>query len=195
MQSTKKLLNEQELISLLLKNNNIKTIVDIASSLGMKNWYLAAGALSQTYWNYLHGFNLDEHIKDYDLVYFDSEHNSYEDEDLIIKKATTLFSTLAIDVEIRNQARVHLWYKDKFGRDIDPYNSTEDAIDSWPTTATAVGLTKNASGEYQLYSSFGISDLVSGIIRPNKKLVDQKVYEDKTARWKSIWDGLEIMPW
>jgi hypothetical protein len=35
---------------------------------------------------------------------------------------------------------VHLWYAEKFGNVLAPYTSTEDAITTFPTTATAIGV-------------------------------------------------------
>jgi hypothetical protein len=46
---------------------------------------------------------------------------------------------IAFGIDVKNEARVHLWYKSHFGYDIPPYHSVEEAMDSWPTTATAVG--------------------------------------------------------
>lgn len=80
----------------------------------MPNWYIAAGILSQTVWNHLHGFESDANIKDIDLVYFDPD-TSYEAEDKYIQRGKDLFGDLQVDVEIRNQARVYLWYEDHFG--------------------------------------------------------------------------------
>src|ERR1700730_3374080 len=37
-------------------------------------------------------------------------------------------------------ARVHLWYEDRFGYALKPYLSSADAIATFPTTATAVGV-------------------------------------------------------
>lgn len=49
-----------------------------AAILNLPNWYLAAGALSQTIWNKLSSLPPDTGISDYDLVYFDDSNLSYE---------------------------------------------------------------------------------------------------------------------
>lgn len=36
--------------------------------------------------------------------------------------------------------RIHMWYEAKFGYQITPYTSTAEAITTFPTTATAIGL-------------------------------------------------------
>jgi len=165
-----------------------------APSLKLKNWYLGAGCISQTVWNELHGFQPEQHIKDYDLVYFDSSDLSYGAENSFIEQGASMFKDLGVKVEIRNEARVHLWYKDHFGQAIEPYRSCEDAISSWPTTATSVGVT-TGSGEFRVFAPFGLSDLFAMVVRPNKRQVTKEVYMEKASRWASIWPRLDVIRW
>ena len=130
------------------QNPIIGAILQRAPELQMPNWYLGAGCLAQTVWNGLHGFPAAQHIKDYDLVYFDAADTSYDGEDAYIRRGAHVFADLPAEIEIRNQARVHLWYAQHFGYPIRPYTSVEDAIDSWPTTATSLGITCDVRGEW-----------------------------------------------
>ena len=52
----------------LSRNQVIAEILQKAPSLAMANWYLGAGCIAQTVWNFLHGFEPTFGIKDYDLV-------------------------------------------------------------------------------------------------------------------------------
>jgi uncharacterized protein len=177
----------------LLKNTTIAEVLKIAPELGLPHWYLGAGAIAQTAWNELHGYPLEHGIKDCDLVYFDPD-TSPQAQDVFIEKGKKLFASLPIPVEITNEARVYLWYKAEFGKDIKPYQSTEDAINTWPTTATAIGVRyKNAN--FQVYAPYGLDDLLGMIVRPNKTLVSKEVYEKKAERWRKVWPKLEIVAW
>ena len=49
-----------------------------------------------------------KNIKDYDIFYFNAEDTSYEAGDVMVKDAAVLFGDRNIEVEVRNQARVHL---------------------------------------------------------------------------------------
>ena len=49
-----------------------------------------------------------ESIKDFDIFYFNAKDSSYEAADVVIKEAAVLFGDRNIEVEVRNQARVHL---------------------------------------------------------------------------------------
>lgn len=195
----------ERLASYLLTNQNVAAILERAPRLKAKDWYLGAGCISQTVWNRIHGFSSEKSIKDYDLVYFDGSDLSYEAEDSVIRDGNSLFGDLGVKVEIRNQARVHLWYQNHFGMPFErldgagnalgAYLSVEDAIASWPTTATSVGVRMDGEERYVVYAPFGLDDVFNMIVRPNKRGVSKEVYQEKASRWKSLWPRLEVVPW
>lgn len=176
-------------------NSAITAILDRVPPLKMKNWYLGAGCISQTVWNEMHGFPPGAHIKDYDLIYFDESDLSYEAEDSNIKAAGEAFRDLGVAVEVKNEARVHLWYENHFGYPIQPYRSSEDAIASWPTTATCVGVRRDDEGRFMVYAPFGLQDLFDMIVRPNKRQTTKEVYLEKANRWASLWPDLSVILW
>jgi uncharacterized protein len=178
---------------ILAKSKTISTVLELAPQLELPNWYLGAGAICQTVWNELHGFPLEQGIKDCDLVYFDEDTNA-QAQDRFIHKGKELFANLPLEVELTNEARVHLWYKQEVGKEIRPYTSTEDAINTWPTTASSVGV-RYENGKFLVYAPFGLNDMFSMIARPNKTLITHKVYEEKVTRWKSHWPRLQVIPW
>lgn len=120
-----------EIISLALKR---------AKQLNIDNYYIGAGCVTQTVWNYLSNYPLDYGIKDIDFIYFDNVNLDIESENRVVLQVKQLYSDLGIEIDVKNQARVHLWYKDHFGYSIEPYTSIESAINTWPTTATAIGV-------------------------------------------------------
>jgi hypothetical protein len=168
-------------------------ILSKASDLKMKNWYLGAGCISQTVWNYKFGLDLNNGINDYDLVYFDESDTSYEAEDKYIQEGKKLFGD--IPVEIRNQARVHLWYKKHFGGEIDQYKSAEDAISTWPTTSNAIGIRIDEGGNFKIFSPFGLDDLMGLVVRANKTKITKEIYMKKVDRWTKVWPKLTVIPW
>ena len=171
----------------------------------MPNWYLGAGCIAQTVWNALHGFEPTRYIEDYDLVYFHSTDLSEEMEGRCIRKAQATMADLGVNVDVKNEARVHLWYKKHFGEPIRPYTSIEDAIASWPTTATSVGVRSQGNGSLRVYAPFGLSDLFSMIVRPNKRQVEyflrrddstsREVYVQKAEKWTKLWPRLSVLHW
>lgn len=187
--------NTEQLLEILEKNKSVQLILERAKEIGMSNWYLGAGGIVQTAWNVKNGFDPENGIKDYDLVYYDADNTSYEAEDVFIQKGREVFKDIPVLVEIRNQARVHLWYEKHFGKPIGQYKSVEEAISTWPTTATSIGVRKDADGKFQIYAPFGLDDLLGMVIRANKSLITEKIYQDKVDRWIKIWTNLKIIPW
>lgn len=162
-----------------------------AREFALPSWYLGAGAIAQTVWNQLHGFDPTHGIKDYDLVFFDSHDLSAENEERI---EVTARRDLGVDVDVKNEARVHLWYDTVFGRTIPPYLSTEHAISTWPTTASSVGA-RYEEDRFIVCAPFGLRDLFSMTVRANPTLIDRRVYEAKVARWSAMWPRLTVLPW
>lgn len=179
---------------MLKKNKTLQVILDRAGSLGMRDWYLGAGCISQTVWNILHGFDPEHAIKDYDLVYYDASDISKEGQERFIQKAKELFEDLPVEIEIVNEARVHLWIEEEFGYAIDQYKSVEEAISTWPTTITCVGITRS-NGKMRVYATFGLTDVFNMVLRPNKKLVTEEVYMNKVQKWTKVWPKLKVVGW
>jgi hypothetical protein len=144
-------------------------------------------------WNLRHGYSPDQGIKDYDLVYFDPDLN-LDAERRIEQELSDRLAAFGIELDVKNEAWVHIWYAERFGNTIDPYVSTEDAISTWPTTASCVGVRRDQDG-FVVCAPFGLADLLGMVARPNKKVVTKAVYEEKTSRWTSRWPRLTVLPW
>lgn len=177
----------------IVTNPLVVTILERAGALGLPG-YLTAGGLFQTVWNVLHGLPPTHGIQDYDLFYFDGSDTSWEAEDLAIRRGAAAFGDLGVPVEIRNQARVHLWYPEKFGFPCDPFRTCEDGIDSFAMTTCCVA-TRRVAGALRTYAPHGFSDLFNLVLRPNPVRAPRAVYEEKARRWMAAWPGLRAMPW
>lgn len=185
----------ERLREILAVNSVLMEVVSRAKLIELPGWYLTAGCVFQTVWNVLTGRAPETGIKDYDLVYFDASDLSWAAEDAVIRAGAAVFDDLPAEVEIRNEARVHLWYEQKFGVPCQPYARTEDAIDSFPAIATCVGIRELADGSWQVYAPYGLDDMFGLVVRPNPVLAPRTTYETKTARWKRSWPELTVHPW
>ena len=188
-------LNEQlkDLEEILFKNKTLKEILTRLEKSNLKNYYVGAGAINQTIFNYLHNFKIDANIKDYDIIYYD-EDLSYEKEDLVIKYIKELLKDIDVDVDIKNEARVHLWYNMKYNDNRKPYTSLEDAISRWGTTITCIGV-RLEDGNLIVDAPYGLNDLFNMIIRPVKIDFKEEDYNKKVEKWKKNWPKLTIIPW
>jgi uncharacterized protein len=162
-------------------------------NLGLPDWYFGAGGVAQTVWNVLHGFEPADGIKDYDLVYFDPTDLSVNGERRV-EEVRARLADVGVTPDVKNEARVHLWYEDRFGRPIQPYRSSGEAIATWPTTASSVGV-RYRGNDFVVCAPFGLTDLFHMIARPNKTIVSREVYEEKVARWSARWPQLTVVPW
>lgn len=187
-------LQVKSLIRIVLKNPFNKKILQSNPFSQNVNWYLGAGCICQSVWNFLSNKKPETGIKDYDIVYFDSKDISKDAEVKEQKRIRKLFSDLPIEVDVVNEARVHTWFEKDFGQKIDPLTSCEDAINKWPTTTTAVGINK-IGNRFNVYAPYGLNDLFGMVVRPNKPSVIKWVYEKKVEKWTKIWQGLEVIPW
>lgn len=179
----------------LERNTTLQEVLRRAAAMNLPGWYLAAGALTQTVWNMVTDQPPETGIDDYDLIYFDGSDLSWEAEDKVIQAGAEIFSDLPTRVEIRNQARVHLWYPEKFGMPCPRHMSTEGAILTWLSGTALVGVRLLPDGDLKVFAPWGFTDILNLAVRPNPISGDKTVYEKKAARWKSIWPGLTVIPW
>lgn len=184
----------KDLETILFESSLIKETLHRASTAGINNYYIGAGCIAQTVWNYRFQKPLEYGIKDIDFVYYDDQSLDYEAEDQVINKLKELYKDFPVDIDVKNQARVHIWYKDRFGYEIEPYTSLEAAINTWPTTATAIGV-KLDRDNFEVYAPYGLSDLFNKIVRPNKMQITESVYNNKVSAWLKKWPELTVIPW
>src|SRR5215467_13662552 len=179
---------------MLAQNAALTHILRRAPELGLPHWYLGAGCIAQTAWNVRCAFAAAGAIRDYDLVYYDAADLSAEAEAQHARRAAALCRDLDVRIDVKNEARVHLWYESRFGYAIAPYRSVEEAIDCWPTTATAIGI-RDLNPTPAWYAPFGVDDLLAMVVRPNRRQITEAIYLAKVRRWTAAWPTLTVIPW
>jgi len=187
--------DEERFVELVLSNPVNRAILERGAELGVSDWWLTAGAVFQTVWNFVDGQDPGAGIVDYDLFYFDDSDLSWEAEDAVIARAAVLFADLGVPVEVRIEARIHLWYAGHFGVPAAAFTSTRDAVDHFASTTCCVALTRGVDGQVEVYAPHGFGDVFAQRLRPNPVLAPRGVYEAKAARWVHQWPGLTVDPW
>lgn len=194
-----KSLNDQleTLITILKKNNELMDVLNYIDSLKLPNYYIAAGSVFQTIWNYYDNNDLNYNIKDIDVIYYDNNDLSVETDikyyDLINDYCKSKNYTYEIDVS--NEARMHIWKKENYNIDVEPYINSEDAIDKWIATVHAIGITKE-NNDIKVYAPYGLSDIFSKTIRPIKhKYNNKEMYDKKASSWNERFHNLNIIEW
>jgi len=182
---------EQRLIGILGASPTLMRVMEGVRGLGLPDWRLVSGCVYQTAWNHLTGRDPDYGLKDYDAVYFDPD-TSYEAEDVHIRRAAAAFPPpLDAMVEVRNQARVHLWFERKFGEPYAPLGRTDEALERFVCPAFAVGARLEADGRIGIAAPFGLDDLFAMRLRPNPNRAISaqafaRVSDSARGRWPEL---------
>ncbi len=185
----------EKFISILKQNNDLMVILDYLVELNLPNFYIAAGSIFQTIWNYYDNRPLNYGIKDIDIIYYDPNNISKESEKKLEDKIVEHFKTLNYEFDIHNEARMHLWKKENENKDINQYKNSEDAISKWIATVHSVGITK-VNHNIKVYAPYGLSDIFSRTIRPIKHKANSKeLYDKKVASWQTRFNNLNIIEW
>jgi hypothetical protein len=165
-------------------------VLSVARRLCLSDWLVFSGAVYQPVLNHLTGRPLDYGIKDYDLGYFDRSDLSYEAEDEVIRRVKAAFEEpLRSAVEVRNQARVHLWFEGKFGEPYGPLSCTAAALERFASATFAVGVRLESDDRLYIEAPFGLTDLFALRLSPNprrKTVGFARTSADVRRRWPEV---------
>lgn len=161
--------------------------------LDLPDWAIVAGCLFQTVWNAKTNRPLTHGIDDYDVFYFDDSDTSYEAEDIVIKQVDAALPDFPARLEVRNQARVHLWYPEKFGHPYPPLRSSLEGVDRFLHASCAIGLYADGSGQPKLYAPFGVDDMLAMRLRANSWNKGDARRREKEAKWQKLWPELDVI--
>ena len=154
--------------AILRASPTLMEVLQIARDLDLPDWRIVSGSVYQTVWNALTGRDPNYGIKDFDVFYFDASDLSYEAEDVEIKRAAAAYPPeLSPRVEVRNQARVHLWFEKHFGEPYTPVSCSDEALGRFVSPAYAVGVRLEKDGRLDVAAPFGLDDLFAMKLRPN----------------------------
>ena len=160
----------ERMVEILRATPPLMQVMRTARCLRLPDWLLFSGAVYQPVLNHLTGRGLDYGIKDYDLAYFDSSDLSYEAEDTVIRRVRGAFDEpLRSMVEVRNQARVHLWFEAKFGEPYAPLSCTAEALERFTSASFAVAVRLEPDNLLYIEAPFGLQDLFALRLRPNPR--------------------------
>lgn len=183
----------EKLSQLVVQDAQLMRVLRAAREVDLPDWYVGAGIIRNTVWDYLHGYTGRSRLRDVDLAYFDADDISGEQG----KRATVALTEMVPEVEwdVVNQAGVHLWYESDFGHAIKPHESIEGAIATWPETATCVAVRLLPDNELLIHSPYGLADLFNMILRRNPRQVSVELFRQRYVekRIKEKWPLVTIM--
>ncbi len=157
--------------------------------------WLVAGCIYHTVWNTITGRPRRAGIKDYDIAYFDGSDLSYEAEDRVIGRLAEAGKSLRLELEVRNQARVHLWFGNRFGFSMPPMASAAEAPARYASLAHAVAVRLTRAGGFEVVAPFGLRDVFAMHLRPNRSHPNGATHDAKARRCLAIWPELTVEWW
>lgn len=184
--------HQSALKSIITETPELMAALHTLRTLNLPDGWVVSGAIYGAVWNHLTGRAAMYGVKDIDIQYFDPD-MSWEAEDREIKRAAPHFPADP-PVEVRNQSRVHLWYKNHFGHDYPQLTSTRQAIDLFACTTHAISARLGDKG-LELYTPYGLNDVFNFRLHPNTRLPNLKTHEAKAARQTAMWPELSVTPW
>lgn len=184
---------EDELKRILRASPRVMTVLEGMNAIGLPDPLLVSGAVYQTAWNAITGRPCDYGIKDFDAVFFDPD-TGWDAEDAWIKKAAAYFEPpLDALVEIRNQARVHIWFPDKYGEAYEPLRNSAESLERFVCPAFSVGARLAADGGIEIAAPFGLDDVFSMTLRPNPTRGLATGWTRVTSSAQARWPELTII--
>jgi hypothetical protein len=178
---------------LVLRNPVNDALLDELMRLELPDAWIVSGCLTQTIWNIQTGCAIGYGIDDYDVFYFDPD-LSWEAEDRVIGLLRETSTRLGVRIQVRNQARVHLWYQRKHGTPYPALDRATDGIDRFLIRCSQVGIQRSRDGD-RIYARQGFDDIADMIVRPNFTAnFSADAYRAKAARWVSRWPELTVLP-
>jgi hypothetical protein len=168
-------------------------VLTTVRGLGLNDWRVFSGAVYQSVWNAVTGRPVGYGRKDFDLGYFDPD-TSWDAEDLVIKRvAAALDEPFRSEVEVRNQARVHLWFPDRFGEPYEALTGTDEALARFVAPAFAVGVRLERDDTISIAAPFGLEDVFSLTLRPNPDRPRAKGWDRVVTSARARWPELTVI--
>jgi uncharacterized protein len=182
----------ERLAAIVSATPSLMQVLRIARGLELPDWLVFSGAVYQPVLNHLTGRSAEYGIKDFDLAYFDGGDLSYEAEDAVIRRVAAAFAEpLRGMVEVRNQARVHLWFEGKFGEPYPPLSCTAEALERFASATFAVGVRLEAGDRLYIAAAFGLAPLFALRLRPNPRRPTRH-FERACANVRRRWPELVV---
>jgi uncharacterized protein len=181
---------EPRLEAIVRRSQPLMQVLTTLRDLDPPDWLIFSGAIYQRVFNDLTGRPLDYGIRDYDVAYYDASDISYEAEDRVIRKVAAAFEPpLREMVEVRNQARVHLWFEDHFNEPYTPLGSSAEALERFVSPVFAVAVRLGPGDAMTIHAPFGLEDLFAMRLRANPNRASPnfgKIAASAKARWPEI---------
>lgn len=184
---------EHRLRQVLQSNDWFMTALAAVRDCDPPDWLVGGGVIRSLVWDDLHGYDRPTPLADVDVAFFDPGDLRPERDQAIGEELRRRLPE--VPWEATNQAAVHLWYEKAFGYAVPPLQSTEEAVATWPETATCVAIRLLPDGGLRVVAPFGLEDLFGRVLRRNPRRVSFEQFRRRVIE-KGIhekWPGVRVI--
>lgn len=182
----------ERLIAMVRASPTLMQVLTTLRGLDLPDWRVFSGAVYQTVWNALTGREPDYGVRDYDVAYFHLD-TSWDAEDAVIRRVAAAFDPLLRErVEVRNQARVHLWAPEKYGEAYSPLSFTDQALMRFVSPTFAVAVRLEPDDSLTVAAPFGLFDLFDLRLTPNPTRPLATGWDRVTTSAKARWPEITV---
>jgi hypothetical protein len=151
------------------------------------DWLVGTGVIRNLVRDHLHQYQTSTPLADVDVIFFDSQDMRPERDRLVQQQLAQRLPH--VTWEATNQAAVHLWYKAVFGFSVPAFHSSEEAVGTWPETATSVAVRLLPTDEIYIVAPCGLADLFNMVLRRNPRRVTQELFMQRHTPNKFCTSG------
>ena len=169
---------------MILDSSSLVAILKLLSEQSDYELWLAGGAVRNAVWDRHQQHEVSTPLEDVDVVWFDSRRADPNLDMELERRLTAAAPNVKWDV--KNQARM---------RDVLDVSagSLEDAMKTWPETASAVAVRMD-SGRLKLLAPFGLVDLFSlKVRRPDQAHAERFTRRVADKRWTAKWPSVVVV--
>ena len=180
--------NKQEILEDFRENPDMMAILTVIRNLELTDSWLAAGSVRNFIWNLLSDKSPFGCETDVDVIFFDPD-ISYEETLSLEKKLREDFPQY--QWELKNQVYMH-----QHSPHTSPYTSSRDAMSKYPERCTAVGLRLNEKSVLELFTPYGLEDILNFQVRPTPHFLENEdrmeLYQTRLSKknWQEKWKNL-----
>lgn len=184
---------EARLVEIVRADPGLMHVLMTVRGLELPDWRVFSGAVYQSVWNAVTGREPGYGVRDYDLGYFDPD-VGWDAEDVVIKRVAAAFEEpFRSKVEVRNQARVPLWFPQHFGEPYPPIACTDEALERFVAPAFAVGVRLETDGAISVAAPLGLEDVFGLTLRPNPNRSVARDWSRVVERARARWPELTVI--
>ncbi len=183
----------QELIQLIRSTPWLMSILETVRRCNPPDWLVGAGVMRNLVWDHLHQYQTPTPLADIDVIFFDPQDVRPERDRVVQQQLARRLPHVAW--EATNQAAVHLWYEEVFGFSVPALHSSEEAVGTWPETATSVAVRLLATDEICIVAPCGLSDLFNMVLRRSPCRVTREQFAQRLHSKQIVrkWPRVQVI--